>query len=61
MIPLLVQRTGPLTEQLLLEPKSFGLGALPIAKLPDSTTNMVCGYCSTGCGLKVHLLSLIHI
>jgi len=55
MIPILVQKTGPLTEQLLLEPKTFGLGALPIDLVPDSTTNVVCGYCSTGCGLKIHL------
>ena len=55
MIPALVQKTGPLTEQLLLEPNSFGLGVLPIAMIPDSTTNVVCGYCSTGCGLKIHL------
>lgn len=55
MIPTLVQKSGPLTEQLLLEPKSSGLGALPIAMIPDSTTSMVCGYCSTGCGLKIHI------
>ena len=55
MIPTLFQKTGPLTEQLLLEPKTFGLGPLPIAMIPDSTTNMVCGYCSTGCGLKIHI------
>jgi anaerobic selenocysteine-containing dehydrogenase len=55
MIPSLIQKTGPLTAQLLLEPKSFGLGSLPLAMVPDSETNMVCGYCSTGCGLKVHL------
>ncbi len=55
MIPTLFQKTGPLTEQLLLEPKTFGLGPLPIAMIPDSTTNMVCGYCSTGCSLKIHI------
>ena len=55
MIPTLFQKTGPLTEQLLLEPKTFGLGPLPITKIPDSTTNMVCGYCSTGCGLNIHI------
>ena len=55
MIPTLFQKTGPLTEQLLLEPKTYGLGALPIGMIPDSTTNMVCGYCSTGCSLKIHL------
>ena len=55
MIPTLVQKTGPLTQQLLLEPKTFGLGSLPIAMVPDSTTTMVCGYCSTSCGLQVHI------
>ena len=54
-IPSLVQKNGPLTDQLLLKPKNLGLGALPIAMIPDSTTNMVCGYCSTGCGLKIHI------
>ncbi len=55
MIPTLVQKSGPLTQQLSLDMKTNGLGALPIARVPDSTTNMVCGYCSTGCGLKVHI------
>ncbi len=27
----------------------------PRGKLPDATTTMVCGFCSTGCGLNVHL------
>ena len=55
MIPTLVQKTGPLAEQLRLEPKTRGLGALPLAMVPDSTANMVCGYCSTGCSLKIHI------
>ena len=55
LIPTLVQKFGPLTEQLSLDSKTFGLGSLPIAKIPDSTTDMVCGYCSTGCGLKIHI------
>lgn len=46
---------GPLTRELLLQPSRFGLGQLPVACQPDATTNMVCGYCATGCGLKVHL------
>src|SRR5690606_27232284 len=33
----------------------FGLGRLPARQLPDATTQMVCGYCSTGCALNVHL------
>jgi len=49
------QRDGHLTRELLLEPGGFGLGQVPAKSKPDATTNMVCGYCSTGCGLNVHL------
>ncbi len=52
---LLHQRTGPLTRELLLQPGEFGLGKIPARRMPDETTTMVCGYCSTGCGLNVHL------
>jgi len=48
-------KTGPLTRELLREPGEFGLGQLPVVTKPDATTNMVCGYCSTGCGLTIHL------
>lgn len=47
--------TGPLTEKLVREPGEFGLGQVPADLAPDSTTDMVCGFCSTGCSLKVHL------
>jgi len=47
--------TGPLTRELLLEPGEFGLGQVPARTKPDAITNMVCGYCSTGCNLRVHL------
>ena len=46
---------GPLTEQLLREPGSFGLGQVPALVKPDATTTSVCGYCSTGCALNIHL------
>ena len=46
---------GPLTRELLLAPGDFGLGLIPASKHPDATTEMVCGYCSTGCSLNVHL------
>jgi assimilatory nitrate reductase catalytic subunit len=46
---------GPLTEQLVLHPGDFGLGKVPSRLKPDATTTMVCGFCSTGCGLKIHL------
>jgi assimilatory nitrate reductase catalytic subunit len=49
------QWDGQLTRELLLEPGKFGLGKVPTKIAPTATTAMVCGYCSTGCGLKVHL------
>ncbi|HZZ71229.1 MAG TPA: nitrate reductase [Pirellulales bacterium] len=52
---LMRQKEGPLTSDLLRNPGGFGLGQVPAAKTPDATTNMVCGYCSTGCGLTIHL------
>ena len=52
---LLRQRQGPLTEELLRAPGKFGLGQVPLDKAPDTTASMVCGYCSTGCALNIHL------
>ena len=49
------QHDGPLTRELLLEPNSFGIGKTPASLRPQSTTCMVCGYCSTGCGLSMHM------
>ncbi len=46
---------GPLTKDLVQAPGDFGLGKVPERLKPDDTTTMVCGFCSTGCGLKVHL------
>ena len=48
-------RSGPLTRDLLREPGGFGLGQVPASLKPDATTATVCGYCSTGCALDVHL------
>ncbi len=48
-------KEGRLTRELVREPGRFGLGQVPAAKIPDATTVMVCGFCSTGCGLTVHL------
>ncbi|HTN74938.1 MAG TPA: molybdopterin-dependent oxidoreductase, partial [Pirellulaceae bacterium] len=47
--------TGSLTRDLLRTPGDFGLGQVPAKTKPDATTTMVCGFCSTGCGLNVHL------
>ena len=46
---------GPLTEDLVRDPARFGLGQLPRRLQPDSTAKSICGFCSTGCGLKLHL------
>ena len=52
---LLHQKEGKFTSELLRSPGDFGLGQVPTKLKPDSTTDMVCGFCSTGCSLKVHL------
>jgi assimilatory nitrate reductase catalytic subunit len=52
---LLRAHDGSLTRELLRTPGRFGLGQVPVIKKPDATTPMVCGYCSTGCSLNVHL------
>ncbi len=46
---------GTLTKELVLHPGDFGLGHVPARLKPDSTTTSVCGFCSTGCGLNIHL------
>jgi assimilatory nitrate reductase catalytic subunit len=46
---------GPLTEELIRKPGQFGMGQIPARLQPDATTTTVCGYCSTGCGLNVHM------
>ena len=48
-------RDGLLTRELLRSPGRFGLGQVPTRIAPDATTGMTCGFCSTGCGLTVHL------
>src|SRR6187402_990675 len=52
---ILNQTDGPLTRQLVRTPGGFGLGQVPERLAPDATTTAVCGFCSTGCGLEVHL------
>ena len=48
-------REGVLTRELLRAPGGFGLGQVPQRLQPNATTAMVCGYCSVGCSLDVHL------
>src|SRR5207249_10327923 len=52
---LIRQWDGVLTQDLVLHPGDFGLGKVPARLQPDDTTDMVCGFCSTGCSLKIHL------
>lgn len=46
---------GPLTAELLQSPGAFGLGNLPVNAHPDATSTSICGFCSTGCQLSLHL------
>ncbi len=52
---LLKQHGGPLTRDLVQEPGHFGLGNVPSRLKPAATTTSICGYCATGCQLKIHL------
>ncbi len=54
-IPSIVEHSGPKTRQLLRTPGKFGLGQVPRSITPDYTTTMVCGFCSTGCSLNIHM------
>jgi assimilatory nitrate reductase catalytic subunit len=44
-----------MTSDMVLHPADFGLGRVPARLNPTATTTAVCGFCSTGCGLKIHL------
>jgi anaerobic selenocysteine-containing dehydrogenase len=52
---LLHKRDGRLTREMILSPGRFGLGKTPARLRPDATTSMICGFCSTGCALKIHM------
>ena len=53
--PAMFARQGPLTRELALEPGKFGLGLLPAPLQPEAVVGSVCGFCSTGCNLNIHL------
>ncbi|HLP24945.1 MAG TPA: molybdopterin-dependent oxidoreductase, partial [Acidobacteriota bacterium] len=52
---LLHAREGVMTSELVLRPGDFGLGRVPARLAPAATTTSICGFCSTGCSLKIHL------
>ncbi len=47
---------GPYRDELSRTPGGFGLGQVPARLRPERTTSMICGFCSTGCSLDVHLV-----
>ena len=49
------QREGRLTSELDRTRGGFGLGQVPTRLAPEKTVQTVCGFCSTGCSLDVHL------
>ena len=49
------QRDGALTQELDRVRPGFGLGQVPARLAPDRTVSTVCGFCSTGCSLDVHV------
>ncbi|MDB9741628.1 nitrate reductase [Akkermansiaceae bacterium] len=55
IIPPIRQWSGPKTDKLIRTPGKFGLGQVMKGEQPDASTSMVCGFCSTGCGLNVHI------
>jgi len=52
---LLQARHGPMTADMVLHPAAFGLGHVPARLKPAATTRSICGFCSTGCALNIHL------
>jgi ferredoxin-nitrate reductase len=52
---LLLARSGPMTSELVQHPGDFGLGNVPSRLAPAGTAKAICGFCSTGCSLKIHL------
>ncbi|MGC6426296.1 MAG: molybdopterin oxidoreductase family protein [Akkermansiaceae bacterium] len=52
---ILKQKDGPLTSELLQRPGDFGLGNLPKNLPTEATATSICGFCSTGCQLRLHL------
>lgn len=52
---LIYAKDGSLTRDLLLHPGEYGLGKVPAGIKPNATTTSVCGFCSTGCGLELHM------
>jgi anaerobic selenocysteine-containing dehydrogenase len=55
LLRLLHDSSGPLTRELLLNSPAFGLPGRVDSHRPEAVVKSVCGYCSTGCSLSIHL------
>lgn len=55
MTGILRARNGIRSRELSRVSGRLGLPQVPERLAPDATTSMVCGYCSTGCSMEVHL------
>ncbi len=53
--PVIHQKDGKLTRDMLLHPSKFGLGKMPSKLQPESISSAVCGFCATGCTLNLHI------
>ncbi|MCC7375613.1 MAG: nitrate reductase [Verrucomicrobiales bacterium] len=52
---LLRRQQGPMTDELSRITASHGLGQVPRRLAPTGIAKAVCGFCSTGCNLQLHL------
>ena len=49
-------KDGPRTEELRRARLAAGAPVqVPVSRMPDKVTSAICGYCSTGCSLDVHV------
>lgn len=55
LLQILYQTKGKYTDELLQEESNLGLGRLPKRLQPDEVRASVCGFCSTGCNLNIHM------
>lgn len=61
-MPQLRARTGPRTEELARTRLAGGAGGqVPSRHAPDTVTSSVCGFCSTGCSLDLHVRDTIPV
>jgi len=55
LTPFSTRRNGSLSLELARDAAGPNIGQVPRRLKPDATTTAICGYCSTGCALTIHL------